>query len=85
MLSLGNGLCIGSNNGCIGGSSDWSVQDLNTQLTWPEGGGNPTIEIEPNAPDCVKKRFVYYRAVTTAAASFPSSRTRKSRFFSCFK
>lgn len=61
MLSLGNGLCIGSNNGCIGGSTQWSVVDIAQQLNW-DGINPPTLGNNP--------RLVYYRGVRTAINRF---------------
>ena len=72
MLSLGGGLAIGSNNGCIGGTGDWSVQDLAALLSWPPGGGNPTLgpTLEPNAPGWARERVIHYRPVSTAVSQF---------------
>jgi hypothetical protein len=61
MLSLGNGLCIGSNNGCIGGSRQWSVVNIAQQLNW-NGNNPPTFGNNP--------RLVYYRGVATAINRF---------------
>jgi len=70
MLSLGGGLCIGTNNGCIGGTADWSVQVLSDLLDWPAEGGNPSVTGEEEAPDWARERHVYYRSVDDAAGTF---------------
>ncbi|MCJ7701877.1 MAG: hypothetical protein MUO62_09860 [Anaerolineales bacterium] len=84
MLSLGGGLAVGSNNGCIGGSPAWSFQDLGDKLVWPSEGGNPSVgptrpeepdnpsvgPTRPKEPDWARERFVYYRPVATAVARF---------------
>ncbi|MEH1937846.1 MAG: DUF4157 domain-containing protein [Nostoc sp.] len=63
MLSLGGNLCIGSNNGCIGGQANWSVSSLSELFDWPGNGGNPTLNLVPqNAPVWARERVIYYRA-----------------------
>ena len=62
MLSLGGGLCIGSNNGCIGGAANWSVQNIGSLLNWPGPRVNP--DLHGNA------RFVHHRSGNAAAANF---------------
>lgn len=74
MLSLGKGLAIGSNNGCLGGRPDWSVHDLRELLRWPsEVPGVPVAPREQGPPWAVE-RPVFCRPVEEAAARLAAVR-----------
>ncbi|GHC39269.1 hypothetical protein [Streptomyces cinnamoneus] len=70
MLSLGNGLAVGSNNGCLGGRPDWSVHVVRDLLDWPEDGGRPPRMRGENGPEWALERHVFCRPVEEAVARF---------------
>uniref|UniRef100_A0A4Y8Q9N4 Uncharacterized protein n=1 Tax=Paenibacillus athensensis TaxID=1967502 RepID=A0A4Y8Q9N4_9BACL len=55
MVAKGGGICLGSNNGCIGGTANWSEYDLGKQFDWKSG--QPTLQIG----DFTQKWKIYYR------------------------
>lgn len=72
MLSLGNGLAVGSNNGCLGGRPDWSVHALRDLLDWPEKDdvGRPPRVRGEKGPEWALERPVFCRPVEEAVARF---------------
>lgn len=70
MLSLGRGLAIGSNNGCLGGRPDWSVHDLRKLLSWPTEGLGVPVAPREQGPEWAVERLVFCRPVEEAAARF---------------
>ncbi|HAA30302.1 MAG TPA: hypothetical protein DCE56_24740 [Cyanobacteria bacterium UBA8553] len=79
MYSIGNGMCQGSNNACIGPySPQWDRVDLNESFDWELGFPRQQNEVNNGVADRFSRRVIVSISATTAAQRL-SDHLRNSR------